>query len=54
LSVRRRTGVFVRVASGLFWVGFVELALEGVLVASANVTIRLLKARTKGCFSCRK
>ncbi len=35
-------------ASGLFWVAFVAQALEGFLVASANVMFRLPKARTEG------
>ena len=34
--------------SGLFWVGFVERALEIFLDASAYVIIRLLKARRQG------
>ncbi len=34
-------------ASGLFWVAFASQALEGFLVASANVMFRLPKARTE-------
>jgi len=36
-------------ASGLFWVGFVEQALQRFLDAPANVTVRLPKTRTEGC-----
>jgi hypothetical protein len=33
--------------SGLFWVAFVEQALQGFWVASAYVTVRLPKAKGK-------
>jgi hypothetical protein len=44
LSDRKNTGFFAVCSEGLFWVAFIERALEGFLVASATVTFRLLKA----------
>ena len=51
LSDRRRTGVFTFCRRGLVWAGFAEQALERFLDASANVTVRLPKARRQGCSS---
>ena len=47
MSDRRRPGFFAVCSEGLVWVAFVAQALEGFLVASANVTFRLPKAAPK-------
>jgi len=43
--------VFLHFSEGLFWVAFVERALERFLRASVYVLVRLPKKRRQGCFS---
>ena len=48
LSFRSRNGCFCILQTGLVWAGFVESALEGLLIASAYVWLRLEKVGVGG------